>query len=42
VIRALGWLAHLGRGQAPGDAEIMMFRHEVAGLRRQVIPQEPG
>ncbi|HEX9538687.1 MAG TPA: hypothetical protein VGA04_11015 [Streptosporangiaceae bacterium] len=31
-----GWLMLLGRSQASKDAEIMMLRHEVAALRRQV------
>ena len=36
VIRVFGWLVLLGRSQASKDAEIMMLRHEVAVLRRQV------
>jgi putative transposase len=31
----------LGRSQASKDAEIMVLRHEVAGLRRQIIRPEP-
>lgn len=42
VIRAFGWRTPLGCGQASGDAEIMVFRPEVAGLRRQVPPRKPG
>jgi hypothetical protein len=33
VVRVLGWLQLLSRGQASKDAEIMVLRHEVAVLR---------
>jgi len=42
VIRVSGWLALLGRGQASKDAEILMLRHEVAALRRQVTRGRTG
>jgi hypothetical protein len=41
MIRVFGWLLLLGRGQASKDAEIMMLRHEVAVLRRQVARPKP-
>jgi hypothetical protein len=41
IIRVFGWLVLLGRGQASKDAEIMVLRHRVAVLRRQVTRPKP-
>ena len=42
IIRVFGWLVLLGRSQASKDAEIMVLRHEVSVLRRQVVRPKPG
>jgi hypothetical protein len=41
MIRIFGWLMLLGRGQASKDTEILVLRHEVAVLRRQVAHAKP-
>jgi hypothetical protein len=41
TVRILGWLVLLGRSQASKDVEIMILRHEVAVLRRQVTRPRP-
>jgi putative transposase len=41
VSRAFAWLALLGRGDASKDLEILVLRHEIAVLRRQVASRKP-
>lgn len=41
LIRVFGWLVLLGRSQASKDVEIMVLRHEVAVLKRQVARSKP-
>jgi hypothetical protein len=41
MIRVFGWLVLLGRSQASKDAEMIVLRHEVAVLRRQVARPKP-
>ncbi|MFC4062887.1 hypothetical protein ACFOWE_31740 [Planomonospora corallina] len=41
MIRVFGWLVLLGRSEAAEDVKIMVLRHEVAVLRRQVARPKP-
>jgi putative transposase len=41
MIRVFGWLVLLGRSKASKDAEIIVLRHEVGVLRRQVSRPKP-
>ncbi len=41
MVRVLGWLTLLARSGTSKDVEILVLRHEVALLRRQVACPEP-
>jgi putative transposase len=41
MIRVFGWLVLLARDDAAKDTEILVLRHEVAVLRRQVACPKP-
>src|SRR6516165_4382331 len=41
MVRVVGWLVLLGRGQASKDAEILALRQEVMVLRRQAARPKP-
>ncbi len=41
LIRLFGWLALLARSDISKEAEILVLRHKVAVLRRQVVRPKP-
>jgi putative transposase len=41
MVRSFGWLALLARSDISKDAEILVLRHEIAILRRQVTRPKP-
>jgi hypothetical protein len=41
MIRVFGWLALLARSATSKDVEILVLRHEIAVLRRQVARPKP-
>ncbi|MGW6054503.1 integrase core domain-containing protein [Streptomyces sp. NPDC055189] len=41
-LKALGWIALLARSEASKNAEVLVLRHQLAVLRRQVLRPQPS
>lgn len=41
ALRVFGWIVLLGRSQASKDVEILILRHQLSVLRRQVAAPRP-
>ena len=41
MVRLFGWLALLARSDASKDVEILVLRHEVTVMRRQLVHPQP-
>jgi len=42
LLRVLGWITLLARSEASKDAEILVLRHQLLVLRRQVRAPKPS
>jgi hypothetical protein len=42
VLRVFGWIALLARSQTSKDVEILVLRHQLSVLRRQVTTPRPS
>lgn len=42
ALRVFGWIARLARSQASKDVEILVLRHQLVVLRRQIAAPRPS